>query len=117
MLDFGITDKKKQQLIEKMSQCGLKEKDLQESFVKSSGPGGQNVNKNSTCVYLLHIPTGIEVKMQKGRSQALNRFFARRRMCELLIAQQPDQLSPEQKKAEKIRKQKNRRRRRSSSGN
>lgn len=62
----------------------LREEDLEERFVRSQGPGGQNVNKLATCVVLRHIPTGIEVRCQRERSQALNRRLARRRLMQLL---------------------------------
>lgn len=64
-------------LEERMAQLGVREDDLVEKFIRSSGPGGQNVNKTSTCVYLKHLPTGIEVKCQRQRSQLLNRSLAR----------------------------------------
>lgn len=64
-------------LEERMKQLGVREDDIVEKFVRSSGPGGQNVNKTSTCVYLKHIPTGLEVKCQRQRSQLLNRSLAR----------------------------------------
>ncbi|MDD4183782.1 MAG: peptide chain release factor-like protein, partial [Candidatus Omnitrophica bacterium] len=59
-------------------QSGIREEDIVEKFIRASGPGGQFVNKTSSCVYLKHIPTGIEVKCQKERSQALNRYAARK---------------------------------------
>lgn len=64
-------------LEKRMAHLGVREEDIVESFVRSSGPGGQNVNKTSTCVYLKHLPTGLEVKCQRQRSQILNRFLAR----------------------------------------
>jgi protein subunit release factor B len=81
-LKFGVSEKKEKELLEKMRKLGLKEEDLIEKFVLSSGKGGQKRNKTSTCVYLKHIPTGIEVKCEKTRSQSLNRFFARRILVE-----------------------------------
>ncbi len=112
---FGVTAKKEDELLRRMAACGLAGEDLKESFIRSGGPGGQHVNRTATCVYLKHTPTGLEVKMQKARSQALNRFYARRRMCELLEAADESRVSPEEAKREKIRKQKARRRRRSKS--
>jgi len=110
---FGVTAKKEDELLRRMAGCGLREEDLAEKFIRSGGPGGQHVNRTATCVYLKHAPTGLEVKMQKARSQALNRFYARRRMCERLEAADGSRTSPEELKREKIRKQKARRRRRS----
>lgn len=95
-----------------MLQCGLLEGDLKETFVRSGGAGGQKVNKTSTCVHLKHIPTGLAVKVQKSRSQGLNRFYARRQLCELLENKQLGKDSPEAKRIEKIKKQKGRRKRR-----
>ena len=99
-----------------MEACGLREPDLDEQFVKASGPGGQHVNKTQSGVLLVHRPSGLEVKMTKERSQALNRFFARRRLCELVEAQQLGPASPEAKRIAKVRKQKDRRRRRATEG-
>jgi protein subunit release factor B len=96
-----------------MAALGLSEQDLQEKFLHSSGPGGQNVNKTASCVYLRHITSGLEVKMQRERSQALNRYYARKRLCELIEQQRLGATSPAALKAERIRKQKQRRRRRS----
>jgi protein subunit release factor B len=113
VIDFGVSEAKVSQLMQRMSQLGLKEEEIEENFVRGSGPGGQKVNKTSSCVRLVHTPTGLEVKMQKTRSQGLNRFYARRRLCELLEARQLGDESPEARRLAKIRKQKDRRRRRS----
>jgi len=64
-------------LEKKMLELGVREEDIVESFIRSSGPGGQNVNKTATCVYLKHLPTGLEVKCQRQRYQLLNRNLAR----------------------------------------
>ena len=109
---FGVTAKKETELLERMAACGLDETDFEEHFVRSGGPGGQHVNRSATCVYLKHTPTGLEVKMQRARSQSLNRFYARRRMCELVEARTLGDASPEARRQEKIRKQKDRRKRR-----
>jgi protein subunit release factor B len=113
MNPFGVTEAKAGGLRERMARLGLREEDLEESFVRSGGPGGQNVNKVSTCVVLRHRPSGLEVKVQRERSQALNRFLARRVLIEKLEAQRLGRLSEERRRIEKIRRQKRRRSRRS----
>jgi peptide chain release factor len=109
---FGVSLKKSRELLQEMAKLGIREQDLEEEFVRSSGPGGQNVNKTSTKVKLRHKPSGIEVGCQRERSQALNRFFARRLLCEkykeLVLGIQ----SRKQQEREKIRRQKRRRSRR-----
>ncbi len=115
MINFGITARKKASLDQRMGKCGLFESDIDESFVRSGGAGGQKVNKTSSCVHLKHIPSGLAVKVQKSRSQGLNRYYARKQMCELLENKLLGKDSPKAKKLEKIRKQKNRRKRRTSS--
>lgn len=80
MVLFAVSDEKNRLLQERMEALGIHEKDIEERFVRSSGSGGQKVNKTSTCVYLRHIPTGLEVKCMKERSQSLNRFLARREL-------------------------------------
>jgi len=112
MINFGITTKKVQELAKRMADCHLLENDLEEKFVRSGGKGGQKVNKTSSCVHLKHIPSGLAVKVQRSRSQGLNRYYARKQMCELLENKLLGKESPEAKKIEKIRKQKDRRRRR-----
>jgi protein subunit release factor B len=109
MSTFGVSPEKEQALRERMQDIGLREEDIVEKFIRSGGHGGQNVNKTSTCVYLKHIPTGIEVKCQQERSQALNRFFARRLLAEKLENQILGKQSAEQQRIEKIRRQKRKR--------
>jgi protein subunit release factor B len=89
-----------------MAACGLVESDLEESFVRSGGHGGQNVNKTATCVMLLHRPTGILVKCQTTRQQGLNRVLARRLMLEKLEARQRRAQDAERARIEKQRRQK-----------
>ncbi len=108
-MEFGISKLKQETLREKMQRLGIREQDLREKFVRSRGKGGQNVNKTSTCVYLKHIPTGIEVKCQQERSQALNRFLARRILANKIETLILGELSEERKRIAKIRKQKRRR--------
>ena len=113
MPKFGVSPEKEKELLQRMRACGIHEGDLEERFISSGGPGGQKVNRTATCVRLKHVPTGLEVKMQKARSQALNRFYARRRLCELVEQRDPGRSSPVDEKREKIRRQKARRNRRS----
>lgn len=96
-------------LAAKMLELGVTESDLVESFIRSSGPGGQKVNKSSSCVYLVHIPTKLSVKCQRERSQSLNRFLARRLLLEKIERQQKGFIAEEKEKLEKIRRQKRKR--------
>lgn len=82
MTNFAVSEEKNKWLREKMEALGILEKDIEEKFIRSSGKGGQKVNKTATCVYLKHIPTGIEIKCMKDRSQSINRFLARRGLAE-----------------------------------
>lgn len=85
-------------------QPDIREQDIVEKFIKASGPGGQFVNKTSSCVYLKHIPTGIEVKCQKERSQAVNRYMARKILAEKVKAFKLRQISKVKDEAEKIKR-------------
>ena len=105
---FGVSKEKERWLRERMEALGIHEKDVEEKFVRSSGSGGQKVNKTSTCVYLRHVPTGIEVKCMKERSQALNRFFARRELVQR-IEKLSGMLTLEHVEREKKRRQKSKR--------
>jgi len=105
---FGVSEEKERWLRERMEALGIHEKDVEEKFVRSSGRGGQKVNKTSTCVYLRHVPTGIEVKCMKERSQALNRFFARRELVQR-IEKLSGMLTLEHVEREKKRRQKSKR--------
>ncbi|MCX5714768.1 MAG: peptide chain release factor-like protein [Candidatus Omnitrophica bacterium] len=96
-------------LKKEMLRLGIRDEDIIENFVRSSGPGGQNVNKTSTCVYLKHIPTGIEVKCQRERSQAANRYLARRILITKVNKLFSERLFEEkQRKAKQLRKSRRR---------
>jgi protein subunit release factor B len=112
MLTFSVSEEKNRWLRERMAVLGVREEDLEESFMRSSGKGGQHVNKSSTCVRLRHIPTGIVVKCMTERSQSVNRFLARRELLEK-IAVQMGHSTPRTVEQEKARRRKARRQRRS----
>ncbi|HNY50040.1 MAG TPA: peptide chain release factor-like protein [Smithella sp.] len=100
---------KEKALAARMLELGVTESDLEESFVRSSGPGGQKVNKSSSCVFLVHLPTGLSVKCQRERSQSLNRFLARRLLLDKIERMQKGFIAEEKEKLEKIRRQKRKR--------
>ncbi len=106
---MAITKEKLEELRVRMEKCGILEEDLIEKFILGSGKGGQKVNKSSTCVYLKHIPTGLEVKCQQERSRELNRFLARRELCEKMERKLFKAKSEKQQEIAKIRRQKRRR--------
>ena len=107
-----MTDKWEELAI-RMERLGIRESDLIEKFILGSGSGGQKINKTSSCVYLKHTLTGIEVKCQSTRSRDLNRLYARRDLCEKIEVQVLKEKSKKQMEIEKIRRQKRRRSRRS----
>jgi protein subunit release factor B len=106
---FGVSPSKQEELSEKMRKLGIYECDIVESFMRSGGKGGQHVNKTSTCVYLKHVPTGMEVKCSRERSQVMNRYHARAILAskveEMLLGRE----SEERRRIEKIRRQKRKR--------
>jgi protein subunit release factor B len=108
----GASSEKEAALAARLAGLGVKPGDLIERFIRAGGPGGQNVNKTSTAVYLKHVPTGIEVKVQQERSQALNRFLARRALADKLEARLLGEQSAEAARVAKLRRQKRRRSRR-----
>ncbi len=104
-----VNKSKEEELAGRMRSLGIKEEDIAEKFLRSRGHGGQNVNKTSTCVYLKHLPTGIEVKVQQERSQAMNRFFARRLLADKIEEMLLGEQSRVRQQIEKIRRQKRKR--------
>ena len=104
-----ISDNKIKIIEEKAALLGIKDSDIIEKFIRSGGKGGQNVNKTSTCVYLKHIPSGIEVKMQQERSQVLNRILAKRLLIDKIEELIFKEKSARQRAIEKIRRQKRKR--------
>ena len=109
---FPVSPEKARALEARMQQLGVREADLEEQFVRSGGKGGQNVNKVATCVILRHVPTGVIVRCQQERSQALNRFLARRELLDRLEARVRGVAAAALAERERIRRQKRRRSRR-----
>jgi len=109
---MAINPQKQQELEERLETLHIRREEVVEKFVRSAGPGGQKVNKTSSAVYLRHLPTGIEIKMQQDRSQAVNRFLAWRLLADKVEARQTGK-DPQAAEADRIRKQKQRRLRKS----
>jgi len=106
-MDSLVTGQDKEaQLAQRMAALGVREGDIEETFVRSGGHGGQNVNKTATCVMLLHRPTGLQVKSQSTRQQGLNRLIARRLLLDKIEAKQKGIVAAERAREEKIRRQK-----------
>lgn len=108
---FAVSEEKNRWLKERMEALGVREEDLRESFIRSSGKGGQHVNKSSTCVQLLHIPTGLEVKCMKDRSQSVNRFLARRELLEKIAALRGEATGRDREREAALRRKAKRRKR------
>jgi protein subunit release factor B len=112
MSAFPVSLEKANQLAQRMAALGVSEADIEESFVRSGGHGGQNVNKTSTCVMLRHRPTGLQVKCQETRQQGLNRFIARRVLLDKIEEKKTGAVAAQRAEIEKIRRQKRKRSRR-----
>src|SRR6266496_3031325 len=106
MSAFPVSLEKEAQLTQRMTALGVREGDIAESFVRSGGHGGQNVNKTSTCVMLLHRPTGLQVKCQQTREQARNRIVARKLLLDKIEQQQKSRAANDRSEREKLRRQK-----------
>src|SRR5947207_8115528 len=104
-----VTPDKQAQLAARMAALGVSEADIEESFVRSGGHGGQNVNKTATCVMLVHRPTGLQVKCQATRQQGLNRFLARRLLLDKIETLKKGFVAAERDRVERIRRQKRKR--------
>ncbi|PKN53338.1 MAG: peptide chain release factor-like protein [Deltaproteobacteria bacterium HGW-Deltaproteobacteria-13] len=104
-----VSAEKEKDLAARMIELRVAEDEFEESFIRSSGPGGQKVNKSSSCVYLVHLPTGLSVKCQRERSQSLNRFLAQRLLLDKIEKQQKGFIAAEKEELEKIRRQKRKR--------
>jgi len=112
MNESPVSQTKKDALTTRLLALGIREPDLDEKFILGSGKGGQKVNKTSSCVYLRHRPTGLEVKCGRTRFREQNRFLARRELCDRLETCQRGDQSARRQAIEKIRRQKRRRSRR-----
>lgn len=104
-----ITDQKWQKLRDKLAKLRIYENDLEEKFIVGSGRGGQKLQKTSSCVYLKHIPTGIQIKCQRERSRENNRYHARMLLCEKIAFLLHKEKSDKQQRIEKIKRQKRKR--------
>ena len=103
---YPVTSEKESQLARRMASLGIREEDIDESFVRSSGHGGQNVNKVATCVQLVHGPTGTQVKCQTTRQQGMNRFLAREMLMDKIESERKKRAAAAKSEAEKLKRQK-----------
>jgi len=108
-----LSTEKTSDLARRMAALGITEADLLEKFVRGSGAGGQKINKTSSCVFLKHLPTGVCIKCQMDRSREMNRFLARRELCEQLEMIRDGKATAKTQAIEKMRRQKRPRSRRS----
>ena len=109
MNTLPVSQEKEAQLAQRMVALGVRAADVEESFVRSGGHGGQNVNKVSTCVMLVHRPTGVQVKCQETRQQGMNRFIGWHLLLDKIEAQRQAKIKAERDQVEKLRRQKRKR--------
>ena len=109
---MAIKEAKQKEIESKMKNLGIFEKDIEEKFILASKRGGQKVQKTSSCVYLKHLPTGLEVKCQKERERETNRYIARRMLCDLYEEKILLKKTKKRLKSEKAKKQKRKRKKR-----
>ena len=93
------------ELAQRMAKLGIRDEDLEEDFVRGTGPGGQKINKTSSTVQLRHVPSGIEIRCQRERQQSANRYWARWELCEQMEQQTKTTKLAEQNEREKKRRQ------------
>ena len=103
-MDNPIGSEKLAALDQRMAALGIAETDLLEKFVRGSGAGGQKINKTSNCVFLKHLPTGVCIKCQMDRSREMNRFLARRELCDQLDAIREGKVVAKTQAIEKMRR-------------
>ena len=112
MSALPVSREKEERLARRMAALGVREGEIEETFVRSGGHGGQNVNKVSTCVMLLHGPSGLSVKCQATRQQGLNRYIARQLLLDKIEEKKNGFVAAQRTEMEKIRRQKRKRSRR-----
>ena len=101
-----LSSEKTAALAQRMTTLGIHETELLEKFVRGSGAGGQKINKTSNCVFLKHLPTGVCIKCQIDRSREMNRFLARRELCDQLEMIRDGKAIAKTHAIEKLRRQK-----------
>ena len=101
-----------EKLRRRMERWGIREEDIEEQFIRGSGRGGQKINKTACCVRLFHRPSGLEIRCEKTRSQADNRYWARRELCERIEERILGEESARRREIARIRRKKQRRSRR-----